>query len=103
MCARRDRATLRCATVNRIWERQMAFNFFNRGRVEKAKAFGDRLPPGQYVTEKWPVLHYGSVPKFDPARWDLRVWGLVENPIRLSYDEFMALPRKTIKRDIQCV
>ena len=37
----------------------MAFNFFNRGRAEQAKALGDRLPPGQYVTEKWPVLHYG--------------------------------------------
>ena len=81
----------------------MAFNFFNKGRAERAKALGDRLPPGQYVTEKWPVLHYGSVPKFNPATWDFKVWGLVENPIRLSYDEFMDLPRKVVKRDIHCV
>ena len=75
----------------------MAFNFFNRGRAEKAKAYGDRLPPGQYVTEKWPVLHYGSVPKFDSAKWDFRVWGLVENPIQLSYEQFKALPTTTVQ------
>src|SRR5215207_9229200 len=57
----------------------MAFDFFNRGRAERNKALGDRLPPGQYATEKWPVLHYGSVPTFDPARWDFKVSGLVEN------------------------
>src|SRR3954469_15385499 len=75
----------------------MAFDFFNRGRAERAKTLGDRLPPGQYATEKWPVLHYGSVPKFDPARWDFRVWGLVDNPIKLSYDQFKALPTKVVK------
>ena len=37
----------------------------------------NRLPPGQYETEKWPVLHYGSVPRFDPAGWDFRVFGEV--------------------------
>ena len=47
---------------------------------------GGRLPPGQYVTEKFPVLHYGSVPRFDPKTWDLKIWGLVENPIRLTWD-----------------
>ncbi len=81
----------------------MAFNFFNRGRAERAKVLGDRLPPGQYATEKWPVLHYGSVPKFSPTTWDLRVWGLVDNPIRLNYDEFRALPTKKVQRDIHCV
>src|SRR5438876_255877 len=37
----------------------------------------DRLPPGQYLTEKWPVLHAGSIPRFDAAPWDFKVWGLV--------------------------
>ncbi|HEU5299797.1 MAG TPA: sulfite oxidase-like oxidoreductase [bacterium] len=63
----------------------------------------NRLPPGQYETEKWPVLHYGTVPRFDPARWDFKVFGEVEKPIRLSYQEFMALPKSTITRDIHCV
>lgn len=64
---------------------------------------GGRLPPGQYLTEKFPVLHYGSVPRFDPKTWDFKIWGLVENPIRLTWDEFVKLP--TIERvtDIHCV
>src|SRR5215208_3689791 len=83
--------------------RNMAFNFFRRGRSAKENALGERLPPGQYATEKWPVLHYGSVPKFDQANWDFRISGLVEEPVRLTYDEFMALPKKTVTRDVHCV
>jgi DMSO/TMAO reductase YedYZ molybdopterin-dependent catalytic subunit len=62
-----------------------------------------RLPPGQYVTEKWPVLHYGSVPRFDPAHWDFRIFGLVERPVTLSYEEFRALPTTVVTCDIHCV
>lgn len=74
-----------------------------RRRSEKELALAERLPPGQYLTEKWPVLHYGSVPSFDPTRWDFRVFGLVKQPIRLPYEEFMALPHKTVKADVHCV
>ncbi len=81
----------------------MAFNFFRRGRSATEDALGERLPPGQYATEKWPVLHYGAVPKFDQASWDFRISGLVEEPVRLTLDEFMALPRKTVTRDVHCV
>lgn len=81
----------------------MAFNFFSRGKSERAKALGDRLPPGQYVTEKWPVLHYGSVPTIDLATWEFRVFGLVDQEIRLGYDQFVALPRKTVTADVHCV
>ena len=49
-----------------------------------------RLPPGQSLTLKWPVLHYGSVPRFDPERWDFKVYGLVETPVRWSGMEFNA-------------
>lgn len=63
----------------------------------------DRIPPGQNETEKWPVLHYGSIPRFDPARWDFRIFGDVESPVRLSYQEFRALPRAELTRDIHCV
>jgi DMSO/TMAO reductase YedYZ molybdopterin-dependent catalytic subunit len=64
----------------------------------------DRVPPGQFVTEKFPVLHYGSVPQYPNLRnWDFRVFGLVEQPIRLSWDELMRLPRVTQTVDIHCV
>jgi DMSO/TMAO reductase YedYZ molybdopterin-dependent catalytic subunit len=62
-----------------------------------------RLPPGQYLTEKWPVLHAGSVPHVDLATWDLRVFGSVENEISLSFDELQALPQTEITADIHCV
>jgi DMSO/TMAO reductase YedYZ molybdopterin-dependent catalytic subunit len=63
----------------------------------------DRIPPGQYVTEKWPVLHYGSIPRFNPQTWDFQVYGLVEKPTVLSYEQFAALPRSTLRCDIHCV
>jgi DMSO/TMAO reductase YedYZ molybdopterin-dependent catalytic subunit len=62
-----------------------------------------RLPPGQYLTEKWPVLHAGSIPDVDLATWDFRVWGEVENEVTLSWDELNALPRTEHTQDIHCV
>jgi len=64
-----------------------------------------RVPPGQYVTDKFPVLHYGSVPKYTNVeeQWDLRCWGELTEPIRFSFREFRALPTTTIKTDIHCV
>jgi DMSO/TMAO reductase YedYZ molybdopterin-dependent catalytic subunit len=61
------------------------------------------VPPGQVVTTKFPVLTYGATPRFDPERWDFRLWGLVENPVRWTYDEFMALPKVCIVADFHCV
>ena len=63
----------------------------------------DRLPPGQYYTEKWPVLHYGSVPHIDLDAWDFRAWGAVETPLRFDWDGFRAMPRTSIVSDIHCV
>ena len=78
-----------------------------RGRAEKKVADAGydpaRLPPGQYLTEKWPVLHAGSVPDTDLATWDFRVFGEVENPITLSWDELNALPKAENVQDIHCV
>ena len=62
-----------------------------------------RLPPGQIKTEKWPVLHYGSVPRVDLASWDFRVDGLVERPLRWTWEEFQTLPRVRVTSDIHCV
>jgi DMSO/TMAO reductase YedYZ molybdopterin-dependent catalytic subunit len=62
-----------------------------------------RLPPGQYLTEKWPVLHAGTVPETDLATWDFKVFGEVEEPLTLSWDELQALPATEITIDIHCV
>ena len=62
-----------------------------------------RLPPGQVRTEKWPVLHYGSVPRIDLATWEFSVDGLVEHPQRWSWEEFQKLPRVQVFSDIHCV
>jgi DMSO/TMAO reductase YedYZ molybdopterin-dependent catalytic subunit len=62
-----------------------------------------RLPPGQYLTEKWPVLHAGDVPRVDLATWDLRIWGELERPIRLTWSELTSLPSTDVMLDIHCV
>jgi len=62
-----------------------------------------RLPPGQYLTDKWPVLHAGEVPETDLATWDFRVFGEVEEPLTLTYDELLALPATDVTTDIHCV
>jgi DMSO/TMAO reductase YedYZ molybdopterin-dependent catalytic subunit len=69
---------------------------------QKMKSEG-RLPSGQSLTLKWPVLHYGSVPRFDPERWDFKVYGLVETPMRWSWIEFNALPKVNTHSDFHCV
>lgn len=64
-----------------------------------------RTPPGQTLTRKWPVLHYGSVPEVDPhsPNWSLRIFGLVEQPYELSYDAIRSLPAVDVFCDIHCV
>jgi DMSO/TMAO reductase YedYZ molybdopterin-dependent catalytic subunit len=74
-----------------------------RREKERAMKAAGRLPSGQSLTLKWPVLHYGSVPRFDPAKWDFKMWGLLEQPVRLTWDEFNKLPRVHTKSDFHCV
>ena len=78
-----------------------------RGRAEKKVADAGydpaRLPPGQYLTDKWPVLHAGTVPDTDLATWDFHVFGEVENPITLTWEELNALPKSENMQDIHCV
>jgi DMSO/TMAO reductase YedYZ molybdopterin-dependent catalytic subunit len=73
-----------------------------RKEEERVRKEG-RLPPGQSLTLKFPVLHYGPVPPFNPATWDLRVWGEVEQEKRWTWDEFNQLPRTKLVMDIHCV
>jgi len=62
-----------------------------------------RIPPGQRAVSKFPVLHVGPVPEFDPETWDFTVEGLVENPVSLSYEEFLKLPKAVSVSDFHCV
>jgi DMSO/TMAO reductase YedYZ molybdopterin-dependent catalytic subunit len=62
-----------------------------------------RLPPGQIVTRKWPVLHYGTVPSVDLQTWRFTVNGTVASPLSLAWEELMALPRRETVCDIHCV
>jgi DMSO/TMAO reductase YedYZ molybdopterin-dependent catalytic subunit len=62
-----------------------------------------RLPPGQYLTEKWPVLHAGTVPAVDLTTWDLSISGQVERPLRLTWEQLLELPSREITVDIHCV
>jgi len=81
----------------------MLFDGSERKQEERKKMEEGRLPPGQSLTLKWPVLHYGSVPRFDPARWVFRITGLVEQPLSLSWEEFNRLPRIEDTSDFHCV
>ncbi|HXZ80109.1 MAG TPA: sulfite oxidase-like oxidoreductase [Terriglobales bacterium] len=81
----------------------MLFEGNERRELEKKMRQEHRLPPGQSATLKWPVLHYGSIPRFDPATWDFRLYGLVEAPLRLTWAEFDALPKTSVTSDFHCV
>ncbi|MDE3178682.1 MAG: sulfite oxidase-like oxidoreductase [Acidobacteriota bacterium] len=74
-----------------------------RKAAEQKMRQENRLPPGQSLTMKWPVLHYGSVPDFNPEDWDFRTAGLVEKALRLTWPEFLALPRIRVTADFHCV
>lgn len=74
-----------------------------RRQKEREMRAAGRLPPGQSLTLKWPVLHEGSIPQFDPQTWDFRVSGLVEEPLRLSWREFSNLPQNEVLADMHCV
>ena len=74
-----------------------------RRQAEKLGIDPSRVPPGQYLTEKFPVLTVGRNPKFDLTGWELRVDGEVENAFSLSWEELQALPQTEVTVDIHCV
>jgi len=80
----------------------VVFDFFRRKPADPETAA--RVPPGQYVTQKWPVLHYGGVPKVAKDAWDFRIYGLIEGePLTLKFEDLLALPQSKITEDIHCV
>jgi len=74
-----------------------------KNAAPKALGGKDRLPPGQHLTEQFPVLDLGIHPRFDPQTWRFVVDGDVENPMDLSWDEFQRLPKATQVSDFHCV
>jgi len=77
--------------------------FKNRREQEEKMRQEGRLPPGQSLTDKFPVLHYGPIPSFDKSSWDFRIWGEVEEPLKFTWAEFSKLPRKAMTYDLHCV
>ena len=67
------------------------------------QGMGDRVPPGQFLSNKFPVLTYGSTPKVNLATWTIRVFGLVEHEVELTWEQFKALPWTTVTADFHCV
>ncbi len=78
-------------------------NIFRRREEEQQFKNENRLPPGQSLTNKFPVLHYGPVPRFDPATWEFKIWGEVDQPAKLTWTEFSELPKTRLTMDIHCV
>ncbi len=83
----------------------MVVGFFDRNRRALVEQGYDpsRLPPGQYLTQRFPVLHVGDVPSYEPGGWDLTIRGLVDEPFTVDLDELRALPSVTPTFDIHCV
>ncbi len=83
----------------------MSGNFFSRGFTGKHKtdAPAERVPPGQYVTTDFPVLSAGPTPRTPLDKWSFAINGLVRQPVRWSWAEFLLLPSRQFTVDIHCV
>jgi DMSO/TMAO reductase YedYZ molybdopterin-dependent catalytic subunit len=84
---------------------EVPMGFFDRNREDVVKRGydGNRLPSGQYLTERFPVLHVGDVPTYKPGEWNLKVFGAVNNEFTLTFDELKSMPSTTLTTDIHCV
>ena len=81
----------------------MLQNYLSRRDDEKRIKEEGRLPPGQALTRKFPVLHYGAIPPFNEATWDLRIFGEVTEEKRWTWQAFTQIPTVTLTTDIHCV
>lgn len=81
----------------------MIFDGQNRRKEEERLHGEGRLPPGQALTLKFPVLHYGPIPPFNPATWDFRIWGEVYEEKQWDWAAFNQLPRTQVRMDLHCV
>jgi DMSO/TMAO reductase YedYZ molybdopterin-dependent catalytic subunit len=78
-------------------------NTINRGTSMREQETRARLPPGQVRTQKWPVLTYGETPRVDVGTWTFRCFGLVEQEVSWTWEEFGHLPRVEVRSDVHCV
>ncbi len=62
-----------------------------------------RVPPGQAVTDKFPVMTYGDTPRFNQKTWDFKLSGAIEKPVTLNYEQFMSFPKVQVTADFHCV
>jgi DMSO/TMAO reductase YedYZ molybdopterin-dependent catalytic subunit len=78
---------------------------FRRDREQDPRVVADphRLPSGQVLTDKWPVLTYGRTPRYDMSTWKLRLFGAVGSPASLSWEQLLALPSTVVTADMHCV
>lgn len=98
------RKSLRAPTRPRYaFEVELFVQSNERREREREMRDAGRLPPGQSLTLKWPVLHVGSVPLFAPTTWDFRVFGLVKEQLRLSWEELCKLPQSEVFADLHSV
>lgn len=79
------------------------YEMLARKAREDREKYGDRLPPGQRKVENWPVFTYGPTPRIDLQKWTFRIWGLVEQEITFTWEEFTALPEIAVVADMHCV
>ncbi|MCU9948531.1 sulfite oxidase-like oxidoreductase [Pseudomonas sp. PDM13] len=71
--------------------------------VKSDPAHGARLPPGQVLTERFPILHEGEVPRYELADWSLRLHGALSKPLELRFEDLQRLPQREVRCDIHCV
>ena len=75
----------------------------NRQAEEQLMYETGRLPPGQVLTRKFPVLSINRTPKFNEETWTFRVFGEVEAEISWTWTKFQQIPTVTLTTDIHCV
>jgi DMSO/TMAO reductase YedYZ molybdopterin-dependent catalytic subunit len=92
-------------TGGRRGQTERRMSFFDRNRKELIEKGYDpaRLPPGQYLTDRFPVLHVGDVPKYAPGEWNMSIDGLVDRPFTIDLVDLKAMPAATLTFDIHCV
>jgi DMSO/TMAO reductase YedYZ molybdopterin-dependent catalytic subunit len=100
-----ERADLLDRCCGRRPRHDVSVGFFDRNRqqLQEQGLDPERLPPGQYLTERFPVLHVGDVPEYAPGEWNLSVFGMVERPFTLTLEDLRELPSVTLTTDIHCV
>ena len=81
----------------------MTWPAFSLGVWGYPERMDPRVPPGQFVTERFPILTYGETPKVAKEAWRLEVTGLVETPLVLTYEDLLARPQVELTRDFHCV